>query len=143
VRSGNVGVRGRLGALYPGAQALVETALIMPLLLMLSLGLLQVALYAHARDVLLGAAQEGARLAAEDGRSAQDGLARVNDLARADLGSTVEPLQIQLLGNAEVIEITIDSSVRPILPLPLPDGLPVHVRASVSRERFRPNGGRP
>ncbi len=123
-------------------QALVETALVLPLLMALSLGLLQVALYAHARDVLLGAAQEGARLAAEDGRSLDDGLARVSELARAGLGTTVEPLRTQVRGDAELVEVSIDTSLSPILPLPVPDGLPLHVRASMSRERFRPNGGR-
>jgi Flp pilus assembly protein TadG len=124
------------------AQALVETALIFPLFVALSLGLLQVALYAHARDVLLGAAQEGVRLAAEDGRSLDDGLERVNDLTRAGLGSTVEPLRTQAHRDAEVVEITIDTRLSPVLPLPLRDGLPVHVRATMTRERFRPYGGR-
>jgi hypothetical protein len=123
-------------------QALVETALVMPLLIVLSLGLLQVALYAHARDVLLGAAQEGARLAAEDGRALEDGLTRVNDVARAGLGTTVEPLRTQVRREPETVEIVIDTSLSPILPLPLAGGLPLHVRASMSREHFRPNGGR-
>lgn len=123
-------------------QALVETALVLPLLIVLSLGLLQVALYAHARDVLLGAAQEGARLAAEDGRGLEDGLDRLRELARSGLGGTVEPLRTRAQVDDEQVEITIDTSLSPILPLPLEGGLPLHVRASMSRERFRPNGGR-
>ena len=129
--------RGRAG------QALVETALVLPLLIVVSLGLLQVALYAHARDVLLSAAQEGARRAAEDGRSLEDGYARVAELARAGLGTTVRPLVTRGRLDLEQVEVTIDTSLSPILPLPLADGLPVHVRASVTRERFRPNGGAP
>ena len=43
------------------AQALVEFALVLPLLVVLSLGLIQVVLYAHARDVLLSSVQEGDR----------------------------------------------------------------------------------
>ena len=50
------------------AQALVEAALVFPLAIGLSLGIVQVVLYVHARDVLVGAVQEGARLASEDGR---------------------------------------------------------------------------
>ena len=50
------------------AQALVESALVLPFVVTLSLGVLQVVLYVHARDVLVTSVQEGARLAAEDGR---------------------------------------------------------------------------
>ncbi len=38
------------------AQGLVESALAFPLLMVLVLGILQFALYYHARDVLIGAA---------------------------------------------------------------------------------------
>ena len=122
-------------------QALVEVALVFPVLLALSLGLFQVALYAHARDLVAAAAQEGARLAAEDGRELADGYARVAVLARAGLGTTVAPLETHGSMGPESVEFTVDTSLRPILPLPMRDGLPIHVRASASRERFRPNGG--
>lgn len=125
---------------WPG-QALVETALVFPLLIALSLGVLQVALYAHARDVLLAAAHEGARLAAEDGRGLDDGYVRVADLARAGLGATVAPLETRARLEPELVEFIIDTRLSPILPLPMPGGLPIHVRASVSREHFRPHGG--
>jgi hypothetical protein len=136
-------MQARLVTRGSAGQAVVETALVFPLLIVLSLGLLQVALYAHARDVLLGAAQEGARLAAEDGRTLDDGYTRVADLARAGLGSTVAPLETRARFDPELVELTIDTSLSPILPLPIRGGLPLHVRASVSREHFRPNGGAP
>jgi hypothetical protein len=125
------------------AQALVETALAFPLILSLALGLLQVTLYIHACDVLVGAAQEGARLAAEDGRTLEDGYQRVRDLARAGLGSSVEAFEPRGRMAAEVVEMRIDSELRPILPLPIAGGLPIHAEASVTRERFRPGGGGP
>lgn len=124
------------------AQGLVEAALVLPLVIFLSLGVLQFALYAHARDVLQSAAQEGARLAAEDGRRLEDGLQRIADLTRAGLGTTVEPVQTRAVVDAELVEITLDTQLTAIVPLPFANGLPVHVRASISRERFRPNGGR-
>jgi len=125
------------------SQALVEAALVFPLLITLSLGVLQVALYAHARDVLLSAAQEGARLAAEDGRGLDDGYLRVAELARTGLGTTVAPLATRARLDIDVVEFTIDTALSPIVPIPLTGGLPIHVRASASRERFRPNGGAP
>ena len=75
-------------------QALVETALVMPLVLVLSLGVVQVALYAHAQDVVVTAVQEGARLASEDGRSLAEGSQRTRELVRAGLGDSVEPLRL-------------------------------------------------
>jgi hypothetical protein len=123
------------------AQALVETALVLPLLLTTSLGVLQFALYAHARDVLAGAVQEGARLAAEDGRTLDDGFDRVHDLVRAGLGSAVAPVEPRGSRGDELVRITLDAELRPILPLPVGRGLPLHVEATVARERFRPGGG--
>jgi hypothetical protein len=122
------------------AQALVETALVLPVVLTLTLGLLQVTLYIHARDVLVAAVQEGARLAAEDGRSLADGYARARGLVRAGLGAAVEPVEPRGHADGELVEMRIDSALRPILPLPIQGGLPIHVQATVSRERFRPGG---
>jgi hypothetical protein len=124
----------------PG-QALVESALVFPLLILLSLGMLQVMLYAHARDVLTSAAQEGARLAAEDGRSLDDGFGRTRSLIAAGLGSSVEPPRLDGSLGAEVVELRVDSALRPILPLPIDGGLPLHVTGRAARERFRPAGG--
>lgn len=123
------------------AQVLVETALVLPVLLMVSLGVLQFALYAHARDVLAGAAQEGARLAAEDGRGLDEGFARARDLASAGLGDAIEPLEPRGERGDEVVRIALDTQLRPILPLPVEGGLPIHIEAAVARERFRPAGG--
>lgn len=140
MRSGR-GTSGPRGRGSPG-QALVESALVFPLLILLSLGVLQVILYAHARDVVISAAQEGARLAAEDGRSLDDGLARARDLVTAGLGTSVEPVQIDGSRGPDVVDLRIDSALRPILPLPIDGGLPVHGEGRVARERFRPAGGR-
>jgi hypothetical protein len=92
---------------------------------------------------VLSAAQEGVRLAAEDGRGLDDGYLRVAELARAGLGETVAPLETRARLDLDVVEFTIDTSLSPIVPIPLTGGLPIHVRASASRERFRPNGGAP
>ena len=122
-------------------QAVVEAALAFPLLLMLSLGVLQFALYEHARAVLASAVQEGARLAAEEGRGLEDGYARARTLSNTGLGASVERVEPAGAADAEAVEMWIDTQLRPILPLPIADGLPIHVRAVVARERFRPGGG--
>ncbi len=124
------------------AQALVESALVLPLLIMLSLGVLQVLLYAHARDVVVSAVQEGARLSAEDGRSLDEGYARAEALVTAGLGSSVQPLRLDGSLDDEVVTVRVSASLRPILPLPLVADLPIRAEGRVARERFRPAGGR-
>ena len=71
------------------AQALVEFALVVPLVIGLTLGVLQLVLYAHARDVVIGSVQEAARLSAEDGRGLDEGYARARALITA--GTRFEP----------------------------------------------------
>jgi hypothetical protein len=122
------------------AQALVESALVLPMLLTLSLGVLQVALYAHARDVMLSAVQEGARLAAEDGRSLDEGYVRAQALMTAGLGSSVERMRLVGELDDELVGFRVDASLQPIVPLVVVRDLPLHAEARVARERFRPTG---
>jgi hypothetical protein len=122
-------------------QALVESALVFPMLILLSLGVLQVMLYAHARDVVASAAQEGARLAAEDGRGMDEGVKRAQDLVSAGLGTSVDPVHVEISVTPQAVDLQIDSELRPILPLPVDGGLPVHAEARVAAEHFRPGGG--
>jgi TadE-like protein len=124
------------------AQALVEAALVFPLAIGLSLGIVQVVLYVHARDVLLSAVQEGARLASEDGRSLDEGVARARDLVTAGLGRSAEPVLIDGTVDDELVTLRADADLRPILPLPMVSDLPLRAVGRVARERFRPGGGR-
>ena len=112
----------------------------LPLILTLSLGVVQVVLYAHARDVLISAAQEGARLAAEDGRGLEEGYARARALISAGLGTSVEPLRVDGGADDELVTFYVNGALRPILPLPLVHDLPISAVGRVARERFRPAG---
>jgi hypothetical protein len=123
------------------AQALVEFALVLPLVIALSLGIVQLALYAHARDVVTSSVQEAARLAAEDGRTLDDGYARARAVLAAGLGGSVDPLSVDGSFDADVVGVWVNAALRPILPMPLGQGLPLHAEAWVARERFRPGGG--
>jgi hypothetical protein len=121
-------------------QALVEAALAVPFVIALALGLLQVALYYHARDVLTSAVQEGARLAAEDGRGLDDGFDRVRVLSAAGLGATIDAVEPSGTVDPDIVQLWVDTRMRPIIPLPIQDQLRIHVRAVAARERFRPGG---
>jgi hypothetical protein len=120
------------------AQALVEFALVAPLVVSLTLGVLQLVLYAHARDVVMSSAQEAARLSAEDGRALDEGYARARALLAAGLGTSLDPLSISGRMDSDVVSVQIDAGLRPILPVG--SALPVHAAAWVARERFRPGG---
>ena len=124
-----------------GSQALVEVALVLPVMVMLSLGSVQVVLYAHAPDVLIAAVQEGARLGAEDGRTAAEGSDRARALVAAGLGTSLDDLQLHSAADGEVVGLQADAWLRPMVPLPITVGLPLHAEAWVARERFRPGGG--
>jgi TadE-like protein len=120
------------------AQALVEFALVAPLLIALSVGVLQLVLYAHARDVVTSSVQEGARVSAEDGRGLEDGYARARALMAAGLGTSLDPIVIAGTLDPDVVSIRVDGGLQPIVPLGA--SLPIHAEAWVARERFRPGG---
>jgi Flp pilus assembly protein TadG len=117
-------------------QALVEFALAFPPLVLVALALVQVALYAHAENVVTGAAQDGARVAAESGRSVADGVATTRTLLAAGLGPTASAVAVD--GSEDGAAVTIVASGS--LPMILPGGgafaLPLHGRASISKEVF-------
>ncbi len=64
----------------------VEQLMTMILVVMIALGVLQVALAVHVRNTLIEAAAEGARLAARSDRDLDDGAARAESLAAESLG---------------------------------------------------------
>lgn len=67
--------------------AVVEFTLVSVLLVGLFLGVLQVGLVLHARNVMVSAAQEGARFAANADRTPADGVLRTRDALSASLGA--------------------------------------------------------
>jgi len=123
------------------AQALVEFALVLPLVVVLTLGVVQLVLYAHARDVAISSVQEGARLAAEDGRSVAEGRQRAQALVSAGLGSSADPVNIDASMDLDTVHVSLAAALHPLLPLPLIASLPIRAEAWMTRERFRPGGG--
>jgi Flp pilus assembly protein TadG len=67
--------------------AVVEFTLVSILLVALFLMILQVGLVLHARNVMVSAAQEGARFAANADRSPADGVARTRAALSTSLGA--------------------------------------------------------
>jgi Flp pilus assembly protein TadG len=118
-------------------QAMLEAALAFPLLLMVAIGLVQFALFAHAQHVVIGAVQDGARVAAADGRSISDGVSRAKDLLRAGLGRTANDVQIHGSEEGQIVVIEADGTLHMIIPWVGEATLPLHSRAVVAKEKFR------
>lgn len=109
--------------------AVTEFVLIAPLVLFLFLGLVQVALFLHAHDVLVADAAEGARYAANAGVTPSEGDARCIDDIRESLSpSLLRPRVCRASlqrGPAGLLEIRMQvSAVIPLAVLPLGE---VHV----------------
>src|SRR5436305_14027362 len=69
-------------------QALVEAALVFPLLILTSTGVLQFSLWMHAEGVVTAAVQDGARVASGETGTLDQGLGAARSLLRDGLGSS-------------------------------------------------------
>jgi Flp pilus assembly protein TadG len=116
---------------------LVETAIAFPVLLLVAIGLVQLALYYHAQNVVTIAVQDGARLAAAEDRRVAEGVAHAQTLVRAGLGPTAG--QVTLEGREEQGTVTLQAQgrLRAVIPWGVDATLPLQARATVSKERFR------
>lgn len=129
--------RGRAWWRDEDGAVMMETAIAFPLLLLVALGLLQFALFYHAENVVMAAAQDGARVAAAEDRAAADGVAHAQALLRAGLGQTAEDVSVVGRDGTDAVAVEVAGRLRPILPW-LGDGtLPLHARAVVHKEGFR------
>lgn len=120
--------RRRLGGEHGSAP--VDFALVSVLVVALGLGLLQLALGLHVRNVLVDAAGEGARRAALLGGSEAEGRARVAELvAQALTDDYLQQVEVRRVsqGGVAVVEVTASAPL-PVLGLLGPAGT-LRVRA--------------
>jgi Flp pilus assembly protein TadG len=113
--------------------ATVEAAIVFPVVLFLIFGIIQGALWFHARHVALGAAQEGARVvAAEDGG---DGEARAREFITNLTGGTlIRNVIIRESATVQTATVTVHGQAPSLIPGI--DGLPVTQTATAPVERF-------
>jgi len=115
--------------------ALVDFALVAPILIAVSLAVLQVILAMHVRTVLTSAAAEGARAAALADSDAGAGERRAREIIDESIAaSSVESITVHsgMSGGAPVISVDIDARL-PLIGLLGPTGL--HVRGHSLREQ--------
>ena len=115
----------------------VEAALVLPLLFMALIGVVQFALVHHAQTVAETAAIEGARLAAAERYSLQDGASRTRDVLEAGLGGTGAAFVVEVDASGEVVVTRASGEYRLFIPWVTSLSVPVEAQAEVWREGFR------
>lgn len=116
---------------------MVEVAVAFPILLMVAIGLLQFALFYHAQNVVTGAVQDGARVAASEGRTISEGVAVAEALLQAGLGRSAGGVRVRGIDGGYAVAIEAEGSLRAIIPWVAEATLPVGARSVVSKEQFR------
>jgi Flp pilus assembly protein TadG len=129
--------RTRLARARQRGQALVEAAVAFPLLLLTAIGLVQFALFAHAHHVVTGAAQDGARVAAAEDRTVEDGVAHAQAVVRAGLGRTAEEVTVQGTDGGDSVAVEVRGRLRLIIPWATDATLPLEARSTIAKEGFR------
>jgi len=126
-------------------QAMVEVAVVFPLLVFIALCLVELAIYYHAHNVVQAGVQEAARTAAAIDGTMQKGEDRGEALIRAGY-RTAQPIEIdmQLVGdNDDIVQAEAKSSFQTFFPaFSFTRGithveLPITATARVHQERFR------
>src|SRR5665809_133940 len=110
----------------------VESIFAIVFLMMLSLGVAQLALTLYGRNVVIASAHEGARAATELGRSEQEAEAIALRTTRSATGSLVDDLEIAVLtepvGEDALITVRLTGRLATVGPVPI--SIPVQARAS-------------
>lgn len=123
-------------------QVMAEAAIAFPVLLVVAIGLVQFALFYHAHNVVTGAVQDGARVAAAEDRTLADGVAHAQTLLRAGLGRSADAVAVQGAEDAEAVAVEARGQLRTIIPWVAGVSLPLEARSVMIKERFRADPGR-
>ena len=127
------------------AQALAEAALAIVPVLMVTVGVVQFALYLYAWHVLDAAVLEGARVASAQGRTVDEGVTYARELVRGGLGPAgyLETPTIDGSASADQVLLEGRSALHLVIPLATDTRLPLEAHATVRKEHFRPGGRTP
>ena len=125
-----------------GGSVLVQLALVLPVFLFVLVGTFQFLLTLHAQQVALGAAQNGARLAAARGAPPEVGRQRAEELLRAGLGAFGRRAVVSANEQDGVVQVDVSLQLEPLTPLSDRLGLTtVRARGRATRAVFRSGGG--
>jgi len=118
-------------------QALVEGAIAFVILTMVALALVQFALFVHAQNVVIGAAQDGARAASAHDGTPERGVAHARSLVRAGLGADAADVEIVGGAGGGTVVVEVRGSLRLIIPWVGDARVPLRARAVAQKEEFR------
>ncbi len=119
----------------------METALAFPVLIAIAVGLIQFAIFYHSQNVVTGAVQEGARVAASEDRTVADGVARAQSLLQAGLGPSAGNVAVQGIDGGDAVAIEARGQLRTMIPWVADATLPLQARAVAAKERFHAGPG--
>jgi Flp pilus assembly protein TadG len=123
--------------------ASLELALVAPAFMLLVLGVLQFGLWYHAKEVVQGAALEGARAAAAEDGTPAAGRDRAINVLHEGLGRGVTEEGASASVGPDVARVRVTARLRGLLPIPGLSSFLLSSEASAFRERFRPAGDGP
>jgi Flp pilus assembly protein TadG len=122
-------------------QALAETAVAFPILLIVALLVVQFALFYQAEGVVTGSVQDGARVAAAEDSTIGDGVVRTQDLLRAGLGQSAGEVTVNGSDGGNTVTIQAQGRLQLIIPWIRGASLPLQARSTISKEQFRVGPG--
>ena len=114
----------------------IESTFAIVFLLLLALGIVQLALALYGRNVVIASAHEGARAAVERGRSPEEVIAIAERTVRSATGGLVDDLRIEVVttdgGGDALVRVRLVGKLSVLGPLSLP--IPVEATATSVRE---------
>src|SRR5215831_18273522 len=129
----------RIGSLDRSrGQGLAQFALVLPALMGAVFGIIGVGFWLYGQLVVVGAAQEAARVAAREEATLVDGQAAGGRLLTGSLGTRGTSLAISMAEDADLVTVVISGEFPVSVMLGLPVTMPLHATARQVRERFRP-----
>jgi len=90
-----------------------------------------------AQNVVTGAVQDGARVAASEDRSLADGMSHTRGLLEAGLGRSVDDVSVGGAEGTDAVSVEAQGRLRLIIPWAGDARLPIAAQSVVSKERFR------
>jgi Flp pilus assembly protein TadG len=118
-------------------QSMVEFALALPVLLVIIIGVVQFALVYHAKDVATTAVEEGARLAAAEGRTPAEGAERAHEVLESGLGRSAGGFTVTAQDSGETMVVHTEGDYPLFIPWVTGRSIPIEATAEVRQEEFR------